>query len=384
MFSIKILLRLEKINRKGEAPIYFRYIIKRKVKLISSGIYVNPKNWDSKKSIVKSDVTNYEEINQYLKLKENEISNKIVTTNNNLNNKIRRDLFDKETIDVYKFTEEIIKKYKIQQKKYYKDYERLISVLKAFHSKKNLYFNEIDYNFLKKFELYLKNEMGQSNNTIYMYFAKVKSIFKNAEYEKIVLHKNNPTINYKIKKTTTERNFLNDDELKKIIELELNNQEDISRDLFVFCCFCGGIRFSDLLSLEGRNYDGSHITFIAEKTKKQQRIKVPQIAIKIINKYNKEKIEYNRKLFPIFEKIQIKKKINLLVNQNLKSICQKAGIKKHISFHCSRHTFATRALSKGIGIEKVSTILGHSSLNTTQIYARIMNSDIDKAMDMFC
>ena len=60
-----------------------------------------------------------------------------------------------------------------------------------------------------------------------------------------------------------------------------------------------------------------------------------------------------------------------------------SGINKHIHFHASRHTFATRALKNGMRIEYVSRLLGHESIKTTQIYAKIVNHDLDDAMDMY-
>ena len=71
------------------------------------------------------------------------------------------------------------------------------------------------------------------------------------------------------------------------------------------------------------------------------------------------------------------------INKNLKTIAEKAEIEKHLSFHISRHTWATRALKKGISIDKVSKILGHAQLRETQIYAKIVNEELDKAMDVF-
>ncbi len=71
------------------------------------------------------------------------------------------------------------------------------------------------------------------------------------------------------------------------------------------------------------------------------------------------------------------------INKNLKIICKKIGVEKNLSFHISRHTFATRALRKGISIDKVSKILGHSSIKETQVYAKIVSSEMDKAMDIF-
>ncbi|MBK9793146.1 MAG: tyrosine-type recombinase/integrase [Sphingobacteriales bacterium] len=71
------------------------------------------------------------------------------------------------------------------------------------------------------------------------------------------------------------------------------------------------------------------------------------------------------------------------INNNLKIIKNAAGIGKHISFHISRHTWATRALQKGMSIDKVSKLMGHAAIRETQIYAKIVNTELDKAMDVF-
>ncbi len=71
------------------------------------------------------------------------------------------------------------------------------------------------------------------------------------------------------------------------------------------------------------------------------------------------------------------------INKNLKFLATKAEIDKHISFHTSRHTWATRALGKGISIDKVSKIMGHAAIKETQVYAKIVSSELDKAMDVF-
>ena len=72
-----------------------------------------------------------------------------------------------------------------------------------------------------------------------------------------------------------------------------------------------------------------------------------------------------------------------MLNSNLKVIINKASIDKIITFHCSRHTFATRALAKGIALEKVSKLLGHATVMQTLEYAKIVNKQVDNAMDLF-
>lgn len=70
-------------------------------------------------------------------------------------------------------------------------------------------------------------------------------------------------------------------------------------------------------------------------------------------------------------------------NRHLKILAEKAEIDKPVTSHTARHTFATRALNKGIGIELVSKLLGHTNIKTTQVYTKIINKDLDRAMSVF-
>mgnify|MGYP000845669624 FL=1 len=73
----------------------------------------------------------------------------------------------------------------------------------------------------------------------------------------------------------------------------------------------------------------------------------------------------------------------MLFRSSLKALEEDSELGKHISFHISRHTWATRALRKGISIDKVSKLMGHAQIKETQIYAKIVNEELDKAMDVF-
>lgn len=72
---------------------------------------------------------------------------------------------------------------------------------------------------------------------------------------------------------------------------------------------------------------------------------------------------------------------NQKTNAYLKEIADICGIKKNLTFHLARHTFATMSLSKGVSIESVSKMLGHTNIKTTQIYARITNKKIEHDME---
>ena len=115
--------------------------------------------------------------------------------------------------------------------------------------------------------------------------------------------------------------------------------------------------------------------------------------MEIINKNKEPKVDPNSYIFPILDQnLDLKDRENLdrvisganaYINKNLKIIAEKAKINKNISFHTSRHTWATRALRLGVSIDKVSKLMGHAQIRETMVYAKIVNSELDKAMDAF-
>ena len=162
----------------------------------------------------------------------------------------------------------------------------------------------------------------------------------------------------------------------------------------------GGLRISDILTLQWENFDGSHITIKILKTGSTVSIKVPQRGLEILELY-KEKTLKNKNgiesasnfVFPILSDDYYSLTPTLAhnslssatayVNKNLKEIAKLAAIEKTISYHTSRNTFGTRALRKGMRIEYVSKLMGHATIKETQVYAKIVNEELDKAMDVF-
>ncbi len=163
--------------------------------------------------------------------------------------------------------------------------------------------------------------------------------------------------------------------------------------MFVFSAYAGGLRVSDVLLLKWKDFDGHHIHVTIMKTGGQLSIKLPNKSLEIIKKYKLAKADKNAFIFPLLpDELELTNarevdteisRATAYTNKNLKIIAKKLEIEKNISFHISRHTFATRALRKGISIDKVSKILGHAALRETQIYAKIVRSELDKAMDIF-
>ena len=220
-------------------------------------------------------------------------------------------------------------------------------------------------------------------------------MFNDAYRQDLIEHNQNPFLKYQLKQEKTDKIFLTEDELSKIENLALNEgtRMALHRDMFVFACYAGGLRVSDVLQLKWKNFDGSHILLTIKKTSEQLQIKLPNKAMEIINKNKEPKVDPNSYIFPILDQnLDLKDRENLdrvisganaYINKNLKIIAEKAKINKNISFHTSRHTWATRALRLGVSIDKVSKLMGHAQIRETMVYAKIVNSELDKAMDAF-
>ncbi|HEY1056451.1 MAG TPA: site-specific integrase, partial [Emticicia sp.] len=258
-----------------------------------------------------------------------------------------------------------------------------------------LAFSEITVDYLKDYRNYLLRDLGNSINTVHANFAKIRLIINNAIKEGVINGDKNPFRNFKLKWENTKKEFLTEDELYRIENLELNDKHVINhhRNMYVFAAYVGGLRISDLLLLQWKNVDSGIITLRIEKTQAQLSIKVPQKAMEILEFYRTNyKQSDNDFIFPILKNIDLSSKVSKVkaissatayANKNLRLIAKKAEINKRITFHTSRHTFATRALKKGIPITHVSKLMGHAQLRETMGYAKIVNEDLDKAMEVF-
>ena len=174
------------------------------------------------------------------------------------------------------------------------------------------------------------------------------------------------------------RGFLTDEEVLQIVNKELNIPRlKLVRDIFIFSCFTG-LAYIDVANLTPDNIvmlgGKEWIMTKRQKTSVETNVLLLDIPKRIISKYSHQTYR-DGKLFPILS--------NQKTNSYLKEIADICGIKKNLTFHLARHTFATMSLSKGVPIESVSKMLGHTNIRTTQIYARITNKKIEYDMEQF-
>ena len=400
MASISIVFRKDKINKKGEAPIHFRIIKDRKVSYIASTILIPEDSWDSAKNKIKPKHQNSARLNSMLTNKFAELQDSVYEyeTNNksSTTKQLKENIFGKKPEDFFSFADEALAKYKSEGKiSTYITHNSTITTLKDYVKVGHIMFQDITPDFLAKYERYLQTTQNLKINTIHKHLKFLRKLFNDALRLDKIEYQHNPFTKFKLRLEKTQRHFLSDEELlavENVITVP-GEKMDLHKNMFIFAAYTGGLRVSDVLKLRWQNFDGCHLNIAIHKTKTQLTIKLPNKSLEIINKYHSAETKPMDFIFPMIpndtdlDNAQISynhiSSATAYVNKNLKFIATKAGLDKPLSFHISRHTWATRALRKGISIDKVSKLMGHAQLRETQIYAKIINSELDKAMDVF-
>ena len=248
----------------------------------------------------------------------------------------------------------------------------------------DLYLKQINYEFLTGFQGYLSNlypaghPKALSHNTVMKHIQRLRKIVTLAFHIEWVAK--DPFVRWRMSFDKTNREFLSEIELQNLENKHfISDRLDRVRDLFVFSCYTG-ISYVDIMTLTGdhvvMNIDGSY--WIETKRQKTNTVvKVPLLpqALEIIEKYKDHPVTaVSESLLPVIT--------NEKLNAYLKEVANFVDIKKNLTFHMARHTFATTiTLSNGVPIETVSKILGHTKISTTQIYARVLEHKISADMN---
>lgn len=246
----------------------------------------------------------------------------------------------------------------------------------------NLNFAQVDENFVKGFKNYLntkartKSDTPLAQNTKYSYYNKFKACINSAFNDGYISV--NPIRKVKgFVMEDSQREYLLYDELKSLAQTEC--KYPILKKAFIFSCLCG-LRWSDVQKLtwqevrdetdsEGKSY--TRITFRQEKTDGLEYLYISDQARSLLG----ERREPSDRVF-------YRLKYSSTNNAELVNWCSRAGITKHITYHCSRHTCAVLMLENGADLYTVSKFLGHKELRTTQIYAKIIDRKMREASNV--
>lgn len=267
-----------------------------------------------------------------------------------------------------------------------KNYFTTQKYIKLFLTKKktqDIYLSQLTFRFLVDFEKFLRSYVPEDhqkqmeNNTVMKHIQRLRKMVTLA-YKMEWIDKD-PFIKFKPIYIKNEREFLSENELQTIIEKEFEIERlELVKDLFVFSCYTG-LSYIDVMNLNEDNItfgiDGGK-WIITNRQKTHNKVKIPllPIAEELIQKYEGHiKTKKTKTLFPNIS--------NQKLNSYLKEIADLCKIKKNLTFHIARHTFATTiTLSNGVPIETVSKLLGHTKIATTQIYARVIERKVSEDM----
>ncbi len=247
--------------------------------------------------------------------------------------------------------------------------------IKSFYKRTDMSMLELTPDFIKEFAAYLTNERGLKNATIWLHCMWLKGVVMRAHFNGLIPR--NPFAQFHISPNIKEREYLTEEELKTLMTHEFADAKlSYIRDIFVFASFTAlsfvdvkELTTDDIVEVNGEKW----ILSKRHKTKVPFQVKLLDIPLQIIKRY--EEFQTDKSVFPNLNYWSICKP--------LKKMIKECGITKDISFHCARHGFATLALSKGMPIESVSRVLGHTNIVTTQLYAKITTQKIDHDLTMF-
>lgn len=249
----------------------------------------------------------------------------------------------------------------------YGNWDSVLKHLKKYKGN-NVSFENVDVDFCEGFKHYLenvaktKNHKSLSSSSISSYFTKLRAALNKAVDDGIILK--NPSHKVSIPKPIEkEREFLTSEEVQALFKAEC--RYDILKRAFLFSCLTG-MRWGDVHKLEWNQVqkegDNWKVNFHQQKTKGLQYHYINKQARDLMG----ERVEGTGLVFAGL-------RYSDYMNTALLQWCLRAGITKHITFHCGRHTYATLQLTLGTDLFTVSKLLGHSEIRTTQIYAKVID-----------
>ena len=354
-----------------------------------TGRKIEPENWDNAKQQAKGKTAEAKLLNAYL----NQLRNKVYLKEIELMQRgfliTARLLRDAVTDKVEALNEktmfQVFAEHNEEQRKLvgkglskatYWVSEYTYRLLKEFveqkYQRSDLFLRELNIGFIQSFHTFLLTDKGMSQNSSTKHLKLLKKIINMAIANSYMTF--NPFLTYKVEREPVEIDFLDDEELRKIINFDTPLPRlERAKDMFLFGCFTG-LSYIDIKTLAPENFekDGAGRIWIKKrrvKTGVLSRIPLLPVAKLILEKY-----KGGDKLLPIQDPADI--------NKYLKDIAILCKINKRITFHTSRHTFAsTVTLANNISLEVVSKMMGHTNTRMTTHYAKLVDKCIGEQMD---
>ena len=394
-FNATFIARKARVLRNGEVPIILRITIAGQRAELNINRTVNPNMWVAAKGMSRGKSRADIELNRYLetvRAKLLAIHTQMVAEGALINPDTmkKRFLGVDEQVKVRMFLET----FRENNEKYRKRlelgdisegtvlrWERCVvyleEYLKSHKNVEDIPLRDVTLPLIDDFDLWLRTVKECGHNCAIRYISTIRKIFRDAVNYKWI--DRDPFYGKTYSKKKTNREHLTEAELNAMMSLDLKllPRLETVRDVFVFCCFTG-LAFIDVSTLNKsqlvENEDGEMwIKKPRQKTGEISTIPLLGIPAKIIEKYKDDPMVIAKGvLLPVIS--------NQRMNSYLADIASLAKVKKHLTTHIARHTFATMSLRNHVPLETISKMLGHSDIQTTQIYAKMVDEAISEDM----
>lgn len=394
-FSILFFIRESKARKNGNVPIEVMITVNGERNSFSTGKQIAIEKWDKTKQQVKGKDQETQNLNNYLKAikaklyqKEAELLERgfIITA------QILYDAyFDKVESLKERSLFEVFEEHNQEQEKLVGNGVSkathwvsvyTIRLLREFvqqkYKREDLYLRELNLNFIQSFHSFLRIDKGMAQNSSTKHLKLLKKIINLSVANSYMAF--NPFSTYKVEREPVDIDFLDEEELRKIINFDTPLPRlERAKDMFLFECFTG-LSYIDIKTLTPEHFEKDNTGRIWIKKRRVKTGVLSRIPLLPIAKLILDKYKGGEKLLPIQDPADI--------NKYLKDIAILCGINKRICFHTSRHTFAsTVTLANNISLEVVSKMLGHTNTRMTAHYAKLIDKCIgeqmDKLMDTF-
>ncbi len=392
--KVSFIVRKDRMQN-DQGPVYLQLFLDGKRVRISTDQLVKMKDWDEKLGRLKGNSAMSNSINEYLekiKLDTLRIYNDYKLKEADITVDMLKDKLTKKEIDQRKKLLQVcdifnsnaekligIEIGKITWGRYLAFRNRIADFIKLKYSMDDIYLSHLKYSFMVEYEFYIKTEVKIQQNTMVKYLKYVNRVVEFAVNNEWM--ERNIFQNYKCPVKEAKREYLTAAELDRIMTKEITVERLAEvRDIFVFCCHTG-YAYKDAAKLTadhlGIGINGRQWIYTSrQKNDNVANVPLLDIALEIIDKYKDHpKCVEGNKLLPM--------KSNQKLNAYLKELADICEIKKPLTMHIARHTFATTVLlANGVSMEATSKMLGHSSIKTTQIYGKIVESRVADEMEM--
>ncbi|MCH3885687.1 site-specific integrase [Tenacibaculum aquimarinum] len=387
--TVLFIIQRNKKNKKGLCPLRCRITYKQKRKIFSIGSFINPDLWNNSKQKAEPPNRENNNINSQLSLISHQINEAFLMLKILPNDFDVDDIYRKYRGEDSKEEITILKAYDLHNQKtkkligidfnelswsrYVESRRKVALFISKTYKRKDILLKKLDLKFIKDLEYFYKTELNLKQATVYRSLQRFKKIILFSIAENYL--DKDPFILFKNKKHKTKIVYLSVEELKLLEDYQFNQLRlQKVKDLFIFCCYTG-LAYNEMANLNSnhiiKNFDDNlWIKINRQKTDEMISIPLLEPAKAIIDKYKTDEF-----LLPEIS--------NQRFNSYLREITEIIGIKKKLTHHIARKTFATTVLLyNDVPIEIVSKLLGHSNISITQgHYAKVVQHKVSSEMN---